>query len=144
MGAFRRRADNQIMTLESMAISVGLSTFPAELCGRKVVVWSDNKGALVRQLTLSPMVHFNPNVLVFLQAASRNGRAKCVDHCGLIHEIWTHCFLNKTYLWIERVTSSENLSDLPSREDYRLLDELNFSWRAPMVATHWFDPNCAS
>ena len=47
MSAFSQRADNRIITLEIMAISVGLSTFAAELRGRKVVVWSDNKGAEV-------------------------------------------------------------------------------------------------
>ena len=45
MNAFEERADNQIMTLEILAISVGLSTFAAELRGRKVIVFSDNKGA---------------------------------------------------------------------------------------------------
>ena len=75
-----------------------------------------------------------------LQGASRNGRAKCVDHCGLIHEIWTHCFLNGTYLWIERVPSSDNISDLPSREDYVLVEELeDVLWRPPLVATHYVD-----
>jgi len=142
MSAFSQRADNQIMTLEILAISVGLSTFAAELCGRKVVVWSDNRGAEVSSLHCSPLGTLTQMcVCVFLQEASRSGRAKCVDHCGLIHEIWTHCFLNKTYLWIERVPSAENLSDLPSREDYRLLEELNFTWRPPVVATHGFDLN---
>ena len=38
-------AVRQITTLELLSISIGLSTFQSELQGRKVVVWSDNKGA---------------------------------------------------------------------------------------------------
>ena len=44
---FTRRGDNQIMGLELMAISLGLSTFGNMLEGRKVVVHCDNKGAEV-------------------------------------------------------------------------------------------------
>ena len=50
MKCFKQRADNQIMTLEILAISVGLSSFAEELAGRKVIVFSDNTGAEVRLL----------------------------------------------------------------------------------------------
>ena len=46
---FYERADGQITSLEILAISMGLSTFAAELAGRKVVVYSDNTGAEVRR-----------------------------------------------------------------------------------------------
>ena len=42
------RHDNQIMAYESIAILLGISTFSNLLNGRRVVVWSDNKGAEVR------------------------------------------------------------------------------------------------
>ena len=45
MSRFRARGDRQITSLEMLAISVGLSTFEAELSGRKIVLWSDNTGA---------------------------------------------------------------------------------------------------
>ena len=45
---FRSRADNQIMGLELLAISLGLSAFQEQLRGRKVVVHSDNTGSEVR------------------------------------------------------------------------------------------------
>ena len=44
---FTRRGDNQIMGLELMAISLGLSTFGHMLKGCKVIVHCDNKGAEV-------------------------------------------------------------------------------------------------
>jgi len=42
---FRERKDNQIMGLELLAISLGLSTFEEYLQGRKVIVHSDNTGS---------------------------------------------------------------------------------------------------
>ena len=48
LACFKRRRDNQIMGLELLAISLGLSTFGAMLKGRCVVVHSDNTGSEVR------------------------------------------------------------------------------------------------
>ena len=162
MQTFTQRADNQIMTLEILAISVGLSTFAEELKGRKVIVYSDNTGAEVN-VALS-ICFLNPLVFVVsLQAASRKGRASSWDHCGLIHEIWSFCLINQTYLWIERVPSASNISDVPSREDinccrtwirqpsggravssvppsFSICFKCSGVWRQPTVATHYFDP----
>ena len=44
---FQTRCDNQITSLEILAISVGLSTFATKLGGRRVIVYSDNVGAEV-------------------------------------------------------------------------------------------------
>ena len=109
-----KRCDSQIMGLESIAIGLGLSTFAAELHQRKVVVYSDNKGA---------------------EAATRKGAAKAWDHCQVIHEVWTQAFLNHTHVWIERVPSEDNISDLPSRSEYWLVAEkLCAQWREPVIA----------
>ena len=43
-------------------------------------------------------------------------------------------FLNRSYLWIERVCSKDNISDLPSREDHGLLKELGAVWRPPLIS----------
>ncbi len=42
---FAERCDNQITTLEILAVSVGMSTFCEELTGRRVIIYSDNTGA---------------------------------------------------------------------------------------------------
>ena len=118
MKEFQGRSDNQIMTLEILAIALGLSTFANEICGRNVVVFSDNTGA---------------------EAASRKGTAASWDHCQLIHEIWSHSLRNRTNIWIERVPSEYNLSDLPSRKEYCLLQSLNAEWRTPVVAKLYYD-----
>lgn len=47
---FARRSDNQIMGLELLAISLGLSTFGQLLVGKQLVVHCDNKGAEVSDL----------------------------------------------------------------------------------------------
>ena len=44
---FRHRADNQIMGLELLAITLGLGTFEELLRGRRIVVHCDNRGAEV-------------------------------------------------------------------------------------------------
>ena len=108
------RKDNQIMALESIAIALGLSTFASELAGRKVVVYNDNKAA---------------------EAASRKGTARCWDHCEIVHDIWTHALLNRSFLWIERVSSKDNISDLPSREQYQLMESIGAVWRSPAIST---------
>ena len=76
------------------------------------------------------------------------------DHGQLIHEIWTqvHCMLfthvcisigNIPYvqavlcgmhIWFERVSTDDNISDLPSREEYKLLEDLGAIWVPPMIA----------
>ena len=48
MDRFEQRSDNNITSLEILAIAVGLSTFQDEIAGRKVVLFSDNTGAEVR------------------------------------------------------------------------------------------------
>jgi len=68
LARFKKRGDNQITSTEMLSISLGLATFAPELSGRKVVVYSDNRGA---------------------EAATAKGSAKEWDHCKVVHEIWT-------------------------------------------------------
>ena len=116
----------QITTLEILAISIGLSTFQSELKGRKVVVWSDNKGA---------------------EGASRKGRAKAWDHCRLVHDIWAHALHNNTRLWVERVPSHDNLSDSPTRGAYEIAESLRRCshgvWKSPVVASVYLEGESA-
>jgi hypothetical protein len=55
---FRSRRDNQIMGLELLSISLGLSTFQDQLRGRKVVIHSDNSGSEVGFLPRVPCQRF--------------------------------------------------------------------------------------
>ena len=101
------------MSLETMAVSVGLASFADELRGRKVLTFSDNTGA---------------------EAAARRGSALAWDHGEMVHGIWTQAFLNRTHIWILRVASDDNLSDLPSRCECALLRELGAVRRPPLMA----------
>ena len=40
----------------------------------------------------------------------------------------------KLHFWVLRVPSEDNISDLPSREYYQLMDDIGAEWLAPTVA----------
>ena len=66
--------------------------------------------------------------------AQNQGSAKSWDHCEIIHEIWSMAVQIGAHLWIERVSSADNISDLPSRAEYALLyEEFNAHWREPVI-----------
>ena len=109
------------MTLEVLAIAVGLSTFAHLLQNKKVVVFSDNTGA---------------------ESATQKGRTKSWDHCLLVHEIWTHALCNHSHIWVERVPTKDNLADLPSREQYDLVKKLGAVWLEPKVASLYHEHGC--
>lgn len=99
---------------EILAIMMALSTFTDLLCGRSVVLYSDNKGA---------------------EGATVRGSAKAFDHNQLVHEIWSHALAHKIHLWVERVPSKLNIADCPSRFSYHLMvDEFDAWWRKPVIA----------
>ena len=116
---FKARRDNQIMGLELLAIALGLSTFETLLQGRRVRIWSDNVGG---------------------EAAMRKGSAKEFDHNCIVHCIWLRAAAHKMALLIERVASKLNIADLPSREDYRVLEEMGAVWRRPFLDEPFWRP----
>ena len=118
----RARSDHQIAALEMLAQCVALSTWAHALAGRRVVFFSDNSVA---------------------ECTFRKGAAKSRDHNHLVHQFWSAVVALKVapqprvarraraaaprrqvYAWIERVESSKNLADLPSREERGLLARL--------------------
>ena len=40
----------------------------------------------------------------------------------------------KIHFWVHRVPSEENISDLPSREYYQLMEDIDAEWLEPTVA----------
>ena len=67
LGFFKKRGDNQIMSLELLSIALGVSTWADLLEGRDLVIWSDNSGA---------------------EAATRSGSTKQFDPNCLVHALW--------------------------------------------------------
>ena len=67
LDAYRERNDAQVMTLEIMAIRLGLHTFGDVIRGASVRVWTDNVGG---------------------ECALRKGSAKQEDHNLLVFAVW--------------------------------------------------------
>ena len=92
---FNVRKDNQIMGLELLAISLGLSSFEHLLKKRRVVIHSDNTGS---------------------EAACKKGTAISWDHAQLVHAQWLHAAILGINMHVIRVATDDNIADLPSRK----------------------------
>jgi hypothetical protein len=114
MAKFKSRKDNQIMGLELLSISLGLSTFAELLRGRKVVIHSDNTGSEVcLHCAESSGTMFARR---FAQAAIRRGTAVEMDHAQIVHEQWAHAAQLAIGVHVLRVGTHDNIADLPSRD----------------------------
>ena len=60
--------------------------------------------------------------------------AKAFDHNALIHNVWMQALEQHFGLWVYRVPTDDNLSDLPSRGEYELLKEIGAVWHEPCMA----------
>jgi hypothetical protein len=100
---FVHRDDAQIMGLEMLALALGLSSFGGWLQGRRILLWSDNKGA---------------------ELVTRKGSARRFDHTCLAHSLWTCLVRLKAEAFVRRVPSAFNIADGPSRGDVSLLGQL--------------------
>ena len=100
---FSKRRDNQICGLELLSIALGLSTFDKMIKGRKLHIFSDNKGA---------------------EASTRKGASRQFDHTCIVHCLWSKAAQLGIEMVIDRVPSKDNLADLPSREEYSLMHKI--------------------
>ena len=83
-----------------------------------MVLYSDNSGA---------------------EKCTTGGAARSSDHNHIVHAVWLQAFLQRFQLWIERVPTVDNISDPPSRFDYRLLEELGAVWKNPSIANIYLE-----
>ena len=95
LNSFKARKDNQIMGLELLSISLGLSSFERLLRKKRVVIHSDNTGS---------------------EAATRKGTARSWDHAQLVHAQWLHAAIMGIDMHVVRVPTDDNIADLPSRK----------------------------
>ena len=109
---FTNRRDNQICGLELCAIALGLCTFAEHLEGQKVHVYSDNCGS---------------------QHATDRGSAKAWDHTRIVHALWYKAALLRCHMVIDRVGTKENISDLPSRCEYKLMAAMRSHYQRPIL-----------
>ncbi len=119
---FKKRSDNQIMGLELLGISLGLSTFQRQLHGRSVVIHCDNSGAEVcGSYAVVGAVFVAVCGLCCVQVSVSKGSARSWDHAQLVHAQWLHVAREHMQIWVQRVDTAVNIADLPSRRDLHLL-----------------------
>ena len=114
------RKDKQIMALEILAIALGLSTFHGEVAGAVLRIWTDNVGC---------------------ELSIKRGSSKREDHNLMVHAIWLMCARKDMTIWLERVPTDDNISDCPSRQDYRLLQQLGAVWAEPKMEKAFLEPD---
>ena len=100
---------------------MALASFKDMLKGRKVVIFTDNKGAFER---LSITFLSNACYTTGAEGSMVRGSAKAFDHNQLIHDIWSLALESGIAIWIERVPSKYNVADSPSRHEWKILDDL--------------------
>ena len=81
---------------------------------RRIVVHCDNRGAEVCLLVVD--CRLRAYVSAFGQVAVRRGSARKYDHAQLAHGQWLHAARRHMQLWVQRVHTKSNISDLPSRK----------------------------
>ena len=113
---FQQRRDSQIMGLELLAISLGMSSFEDRLKRRAVVIHCDNSGS---------------------EVALSKGRARSLDHSQLVHSQWLHAAREHMKLYVLRVASEDNVADLPSRSEFSVLKEHEAVEVSPKLHTQY-------
>ena len=119
LAIFTRRGDRQIMSLELLAIALGLSTFAKQCADRRVCIFSDNVGA---------------------EGSSRKGTARSWDHARIVHCIWKKAVTLGAHIWVQRVPTDDNIADLPSREKYGLLERIGAVHTEPFLGPEFWHP----
>ena len=115
---FSKREDGQICGLELCAIALGLSTFADHCEGHKVRVWSDNTGS---------------------ENSMRRGSARAWDHNQIVHAIWVKAAMLGCHMIVDRVPTKDNIADLPSREQYKLLELMGTQRVEPFLDSMFWD-----
>ena len=108
------------MGLELLAIALGFSTFANILEGRRVMVWSDNVGS---------------------ESCARKGTARQWDHACIVHSLWKRAAALHCELFVQRVPTADNIADLPSREEYKLLHVIGAMYREPCLDAAFWQPD---
>ena len=53
--------------------------------------------------------------ILYYEVAARKGSAKRLDHAQLVHRMWTEICTLRMRVFVKRVSSAQNIADLPSR-----------------------------
>ena len=101
-----------------LTLDAGLSALESFIRGRDVIIWSDNRGA-ERATHKGRNVHTRCNRPISPASLllPPTGVTKNFDQNCLVHSIWKYLIKINVDVWVARVPSKENISDLPSRLD---------------------------
>ena len=58
----------------------------------------------------------------------------------LVHAVWLMAAKHGVGLWVDRVGTHDNISELPSREQYGLLAHLGAQWVQPQLPSELEEP----
>ena len=72
------------------------------------------------------------------KAAVRRGTAVSWDHAQLVHEQWTHAAEQGLSLHIVRVGTHDNIADLPSRDEFKLLQRVGGIQLEPVIKDRYW------
>ena len=114
MEFFQKRKDKQITSLEILSIALGISTFSEFIANRRLIVFSDNKGAEHS----TQKGRFCPHCICTLgcsRFAYVAGVARQFDQACIIHAMWLRLAVTHTAMWVTRVPTKDNIADDPSR-----------------------------
>ena len=120
MLAFRERS-TYIGVAEALGAAVPFTSLPNKFKDRDVIHFIDNTGALV---------------------GLAKGYSRDVDTSRIAHVFHTVCAAAQANVWFEYVASGANIADLPSRDEFELLDEFGstpFDIVWPDVSESWTD-----
>ena len=118
LGLFKPRKQ-QIGPLETLAAVCAIISRPTQFRGREVIHFIDNTQALY---------------------SLAGGSSRQVDCSRLVHVYQCLIAALQAQVWFEYCPSGANIADLPSRDDFRLLLELEsvpFDVRWPDMASEW-------
>jgi len=119
LSIFKKRNDAQIQGLEILAIALGLCTFDGLLRNRHIQIYSDNRGS---------------------ERAAREGTSRQFDHSCLPHSFWTKLLEIHASAFVQRVATDDNVADLPSRLDFRLLNAMKAVFVEPVLDSRFRQP----
>ena len=60
-------------------------------------------------------------------------------HAQLVHAQWTHAAEHGMSLWVERVSTDDNIADLPSRNEFQVLEQAGAQYVVPVLREQYWE-----
>ena len=73
------------------------------------------------------------------EVAISKGSARAQDHAQLVHQQWLFAVSERLRIHVKRVSTADNIADLPSRHDVKLLEFIKAREVAPVFEDEFLD-----